>query len=128
MKTLLIANRGEIACRIMQTAREQGLKTIAVYSDVDVNALHVARADEAVCIGGKLASESYLNIDSIIDAALKTSADAIHPGYGFLSENPDFVEACEAHNITFVGPSSTSMRAMGRKDWRIKLLRLVTRF
>jgi len=122
MKTLLIANRGEIACRIMQTAREQGLKTIAVYSDVDVNALHVARADEAVCIGGKLASESYLNIDSIIDAALKTSADAIHPGYGFLSENPDFVEACEAHNITFVGPSSTSMRAMGRKDAAKRLM------
>ncbi len=116
MRSLLVANRGEIACRVMRSAKQQGIKTIAVYSTADEHAQHVLQADTAVCIGPALASESYLSIDALIDAALRTGADAIHPGYGFLSENPEFVEACVANNIQFVGPSAAAMRAMGLKD------------
>lgn len=113
---LLIANRGEIACRVMKTARKMGIRTVAVYSDADEHALHVASADEAVHIGPAAAADSYLKGDVIIAAALATGAQAIHPGYGFLSENPDFVEAVEAAGLIFVGPSASSIRAMGLKD------------
>ncbi|MEO0864974.1 MAG: biotin carboxylase N-terminal domain-containing protein, partial [Pseudomonadota bacterium] len=116
MKKLLIANRGEIAARVIATARKRGLRTVAVYSDPDARALHVGMADEAVRIGPAQASESYLNIDAILSAAERTGADAIHPGYGFLSENPDFVDACDAAGLTFVGPPAPAIRAMGLKD------------
>lgn len=113
---LLIANRGEIACRVIETARKMGIRTVAVYSDADEHALHVASADEAVHIGPAAAAESYLKGDVIIAAALATGALAIHPGYGFLSENPDFVDAVEAAGLIFVGPSASAIRAMGLKD------------
>ncbi|MGI9351232.1 MAG: acetyl/propionyl/methylcrotonyl-CoA carboxylase subunit alpha [Rhizobiaceae bacterium] len=119
---LLIANRGEIACRIMRTAREMGIKTVAVYSDADASAQHRILADEAVHIGSAPAVESYLQGEKIIHAALDTGADAIHPGYGFLSENPGFVEAVENAGITFVGPSADAIRAMGLKDAAKKLM------
>ncbi|MEM9599849.1 MAG: acetyl/propionyl/methylcrotonyl-CoA carboxylase subunit alpha [Pseudomonadota bacterium] len=113
---ILIANRGEIACRVIRTAREMGIATVAVYSDADRDALHVRQADEAVHIGPAPAAESYLLIDRIIDAATETGANAIHPGYGFLSENPAFVRACEQAGIIFIGPSAEAMEAMGLKD------------
>lgn len=113
---LLIANRGEIACRVMRTAKRLGIRTVAVYSDADVGALHVALADEAIRIGPSPALESYLSIERIIAAARSVGADAIHPGYGFLSENADFAEAVEAARMTFVGPSAQAIRAMGLKD------------
>jgi 3-methylcrotonyl-CoA carboxylase alpha subunit len=113
---LLIANRGEIACRVMRTARRLGIHTVAVYSDADVGALHVRLADEAVRIGAAPALESYLSVERILAAARAVGADAIHPGYGFLSENADFAEAVEAAGITFVGPSARAIRAMGLKD------------
>lgn len=116
IKTLLIANRGEIAVRVMRTAREMGIRTIAVYSDADAHALHVREADEAVHIGPSPAKESYLVIDKIIAAAKATGADAIHPGYGFLSENVAFAEACEKAGIIFVGPPGSAIKAMGLKD------------
>jgi 3-methylcrotonyl-CoA carboxylase alpha subunit len=116
LKSVLIANRGEIACRVIRTARRMGLRTIAVYSDADADALHVAQADEAVRIGGPLARESYLKIDAIIEAAKKTGAQAIHPGYGFLSENAAFAEACAEAKIVFVGPPPSAIRAMGGKS------------
>ena len=119
---ILIANRGEIACRVMKTARKMGIATVAVYSDADRKALHVRMADEAVHIGPSPAIESYLVIEKIIDAAKETGADAIHPGYGFLSENPDFVRACEKAKITFIGPKAESMEAMGLKDAAKKLM------
>ena len=114
--TLLIANRGEIACRIARTARAMGLRTVAVHSDADRDAAHVAACDVAVRIGGDAPGESYLRGDRIIEAALATGAGAIHPGYGFLSENPGFVEAVEAAGLVFVGPSAQAIRAMGLKD------------
>ena len=113
---ILIANRGEIACRIIRTARAMGVRTVAVYSDADAQALHVAQADEAVRIGPAPVSDSYLRGDLIIQAALDTGAQAIHPGYGFLSENPDFVEQVVAAGLTFIGPSADAIRAMGLKD------------
>ncbi len=122
LKKLLIANRGEIACRVIRTAKAMGIETVAVYSDADKNALHVRSADEAVHIGGSQVSESYLVADRIIKAALDTGADAIHPGYGFLSENPEFVEAVENAGLTFVGPSANAIRAMGLKDAAKKLM------
>jgi 3-methylcrotonyl-CoA carboxylase alpha subunit len=121
IKTLLIANRGEIACRIMRTAQRMGIRCVAVYSEADSEALHVRMADEAVLIGPAPAAESYLRADKIIAAAIRTGADAIHPGYGFLSENAAFAEACAASEIIFVGPSAASIRAMGLKD-RAKVL------
>ncbi len=114
--SLLIANRGEIAIRIMRTAKRLGIHTIAVYSDADAHAAHVAEAHEAVRVGPAPARESYLNIDSIIAAAKATRAEAIHPGYGFLSENAEFAEACGAAGIVFVGPPPSAIRAMGLKD------------
>ncbi len=116
IRTLLIANRGEIACRIMRTARRLGLRTVAVYSDADAGAQHVAQADEAHRIGPAPARDSYLKIDAILDAARGSGADAIHPGYGFLSENADFAEACATAGIVFVGPPASAIRAMGSKS------------
>jgi len=116
LKTLLIANRGEIACRVIRTARHMGLKTVAVYSDADAAALHVALADAAVRIGPPAPRESYLDIDAILGAAKASGADAIHPGYGFLSENADFADACARAGIVFVGPPAEAIRAMGLKD------------
>ncbi len=113
---ILIANRGEIACRIMDTAARLGVATVAVYSDADAHALHVKRADEAVHIGTSAVTESYLVGERIISAAKKTGAQAIHPGYGFLSENPDFVDAVEAAGLIFIGPTASAIRAMGLKD------------
>ena len=113
---ILIANRGEIACRVIRSAQEMGIATVAVYSDADAAAMHVALADEAVHIGGPAPAESYLRGDRIIAAAQASGAQAIHPGYGFLSENPDFVEAVEAAGLTFIGPSARAIRAMGLKD------------
>jgi 3-methylcrotonyl-CoA carboxylase alpha subunit len=116
-RSLLIANRGEIACRIMRTAKYgMGLRTIAVYSDADAEALHVKHADIAVRIGPAPARESYLNIERILFAARETGAEAIHPGYGFLSENADFAEACAAAGLIFVGPPPAAIRAMGSKS------------
>lgn len=113
---ILIANRGEIACRVIETARKMGIKTVAVYSDADRKARHVRMADDAVYIGGAAASESYLKADVILQAAKDTGAKAIHPGYGFLSENTDFAKACEKAGIKFIGPSAQSIDAMGLKD------------
>ncbi len=115
-KKILIANRGEIACRVMTTARRLGIKTVAVYSDADAGMRHVEMADEAVRIGPPAAAESYLLGAKIIEVAKRTEAEAIHPGYGFLSENPDFVEAVEAAGLVFVGPPASAIRAMGLKD------------
>lgn len=114
--TILIANRGEIACRVIETAQAMGVRCVAVYSDVDASAKHVAMADVAVHIGGNAPADSYLRGEVIIQAALDTGAQAIHPGYGFLSENPDFVDAVEAAGLTFIGPSADAIRAMGLKD------------
>ncbi|MGQ9897593.1 MAG: acetyl-CoA carboxylase biotin carboxylase subunit [Acidobacteriota bacterium] len=115
LKKVLIANRGEIACRVIWACKELGLKTVAVYSQADADSMHVRFADESVCIGPPPAKQSYLNIPALISAAEVTDADAIHPGYGFLSENAHFAEVCEACNITFIGPSPTTIRAMGDK-------------
>ena len=105
---ILIANRGEIACRIVRTARQLGIRTVAVYSAADAQALHVAMADEAHLIGAGPARESYLSIARIVDAARASGAEAIHPGYGFLSENADFADACTAAGIVFIGPSAAA--------------------
>ncbi|MGA8053229.1 MAG: acetyl/propionyl/methylcrotonyl-CoA carboxylase subunit alpha [Burkholderiales bacterium] len=113
---ILIANRGEIACRVASTARRLGVSTVAVYSDADANAKHVAACDEAVHIGAPPPRESYLKIDAIMEAARRTGAQAIHPGYGFLSENEDFAEACEGAGIVFIGPPPEAIRAMGSKS------------
>ena len=114
-KKILIANRGEIACRIIKSAQRMGLKTVAVYSDADADALHVQMAGESVNIGPPAAADSYLNIGAIIKAAITTKADAIHPGYGFLAENADFVRAVEKAGITFIGPSAQAIASMGDK-------------
>ncbi|MFH1028667.1 MAG: acetyl-CoA carboxylase biotin carboxylase subunit [Pseudomonadota bacterium] len=112
---VLIANRGEIAVRVIRACKELGIKTVAVYSQPDVNSLHVKLADESVCIGPAPSAKSYLNINAIISAAELTDAEAIHPGYGFLSENANFAEVCEKCGITFIGPTAESMRIMGDK-------------
>jgi 3-methylcrotonyl-CoA carboxylase alpha subunit len=122
LKSLLIANRGEIACRVIRTARRLGIRTVAVYSDADKNALHVRMADEAVHIGPSPARESYLVGDKIIEAAKATKAEAIHPGYGFLSENADFAQAVIDAGLIWVGPKPHSIRAMGLKDAAKKLM------
>ncbi|MDK3072371.1 acetyl/propionyl/methylcrotonyl-CoA carboxylase subunit alpha [Sedimentitalea sp. JM2-8] len=114
--TILIANRGEIACRVMETAQKMGVRCVAVYSDADAGAKHVQMADEAVRIGGPAPADSYLRQDAIIEAARKTGAQAVHPGYGFLSENPDFVDLLQASGLTFIGPTADAIRAMGLKD------------
>ncbi|HEX5773249.1 MAG TPA: biotin carboxylase N-terminal domain-containing protein, partial [Geomobilimonas sp.] len=112
---VLIANRGEIALRIIRACKELGIKTVAVYSTADSESLHVKLADESVCIGPAPSLQSYLNINAIISAAEITDAEAIHPGYGFLSENAAFAEICENCGIVFIGPSAESMRIMGDK-------------
>ena len=113
---ILIANRGEIAVRIIRACREMGIKTVAVYSEADRDALHAQLADEAVCIGPAAASESYLNMERILSATIATKAEAIHPGFGFLSENSKFVEMCEKCNVTFIGPSAAVINKMGNKS------------
>ncbi|KAB7613844.1 acetyl/propionyl/methylcrotonyl-CoA carboxylase subunit alpha [Amylibacter sp. SFDW26] len=119
---ILIANRGEIACRIIKTAQKMGVKTVAVYSEADVNSMHSLNADEAVLIGPAPSEKSYLKGERIIQVALDTGAQAIHPGYGFLSENPDFVEQVEAAGLVFIGPSASSIRKMGLKDQAKRLM------
>jgi acetyl-CoA carboxylase biotin carboxylase subunit len=114
-KKILVANRGEIAVRIIRTCQELNIKTVAVYSEADRDALHVRMADEAVCIGAPQPSRSYLNIPNIISAAITRGAEAIHPGYGFLSENPYFAEICETSGIKFIGPPASAIEAMGAK-------------
>jgi acetyl-CoA carboxylase biotin carboxylase subunit len=115
-RKILIANRGEIALRVLSACKELGIRTVAVYSEADRHALHVRFADEAICIGPPRSSESYLNIPQVISAAEIANVDAIHPGYGFLSENANFAEVCEASHIAFIGPSPTVIRMMGEKD------------
>ena len=114
-KKILIANRGEIACRVIKTAKRMGIKTVAVYSDADRDAMHVAMADEAINIGPPAAAESYLVIEKIIDACKKTGAEAVHPGYGFLSEREAFAHALKAAGIIFIGPNAHAIAAMGDK-------------
>ena len=114
-KKILIANRGEIALRIQRACRELGIATVAVHSTADTDAMHVRLADESVCIGPPLARDSYLNMPAILSAALITGAEAIHPGYGFLSENAAFAEMVEAHNLVFIGPTAAHIRMMGDK-------------
>ena len=121
-RSLLIANRGEIACRVMRTARRLGLRTIAVYSEADRTAQHVRMADEAHLIGPAPARDSYLNIAAILEAARKSGAAAIHPGYGFLSENAAFADACARAGLIFVGPPADAIRAMGDKIAAKKLM------
>ncbi|MEP3278428.1 MAG: acetyl/propionyl/methylcrotonyl-CoA carboxylase subunit alpha [Stappiaceae bacterium] len=122
IKKLLVANRGEIACRIIRTARSLGIKTVAIYSDADQTALHVSMADEAYRVGSPPVSESYLMADRIVEIGVLSKADAIHPGYGFLSENPEFVEKVEAAGLIFVGPPAEAIRSMGLKDAAKKLM------
>jgi propionyl-CoA carboxylase alpha chain len=112
---ILIANRGEIACRVIKTARKMGIKTVAIYSDADRNALHVEMADEAVHIGPPPANQSYIVIDKVMEAIKATGAQAVHPGYGFLSENPKFAEALAAANVAFIGPPVGAIESMGDK-------------
>ncbi len=114
-KKVLVANRGEIAVRVTRTLHEMGIRSVAIYSDVDRAALHVRAADEAYPVGPAPAAESYLRIDKVIDVAKRSGCDAIHPGYGFLSENPAFADACEQAKITFIGPPASAMRSMGSK-------------
>src|SRR6202522_795776 len=115
-RKVLIANRGEIALRVISACKEMGIRTVAVYSEADRNSLHVRFADEAICIGPPRSSDSYLNIPQVISAAEIADVDAIHPGYGFLSENANFAEVCEASHITFIGPTPDAIRLMGEKD------------
>ena len=119
---ILIANRGEIACRVMTTARRMGIRTVAVYSDADANSRHVAMADEAVRIGPAPASESYLRSDRIVAAVDATGADAVHPGYGFLSENEAFAQTLSDAKVTFIGPPPSAIHAMGSKSEAKKLM------
>ena len=112
---ILVANRGEIAIRVMKTAKKLGIKTVAVFSTADRNALHVKFADEAVCIGEAPSNQSYLRGDKIIEVCKELGVDAVHPGYGFLSENSQFAEECEKNNIIFIGPKSKAIEMMGNK-------------
>src|SRR5712691_7718114 len=113
---VLIANRGEIALRVIRACKELGIRTLAVYSEADVDSLHVQLADESICIGAAPSLESYLKIDRIMSAAEIGDVDAIHPGYGFLAENPHFAEVCESCNIKFIGPPASAMHLMGDKN------------
>src|SRR6478752_7060169 len=122
-KKILIANRGEIACRVIKTAKKMGIATVAVYSEADRDALHVELADESVCIGPPASRESYLVMDKIIEACKATGAQAVHPGYGFLSENEEFARKVEEQGIVFIGPKHASIAAMGDKIASKKLAR-----
>src|SRR5262245_61234570 len=115
LKKVLIANRGEIAVRIARTLREMNIGSVAVYSDADREALHVRVADEAYAIGPAAAAESYLRVDKLMDVARRAGCDGLHPGYGFLAENPALPEACEKAHVTFIGPAASAMRTMGLK-------------
>src|SRR5512137_376304 len=112
---ILVANRGEIAVRIIRACKELNIRTVAIYSEADANSMHVQLADEAICIGKAPAAESYLRIDRIVSAAEIADVDALHPGYGFLAENPHFADVCESCNIRFIGPSSRAMNALEDK-------------
>jgi geranyl-CoA carboxylase alpha subunit len=120
---ILIANRGEIALRVIRSARALGYQTVAIYSGADIDARHVGEADQAVCVGGSLPAESYLRIDAIVDAARRTGADAVHPGYGFLAENADFAQACRDAGLVFIGPPPEAIRVMGDKAGVKRLMR-----
>src|SRR3954462_10508426 len=115
MKKILIANRGEIALRVMRTCKQMGIATVAIYSEADRNSPHVRFADEAVCVGPPPSRDSYLKIDTIIDVCKKLHVDGVHPGYGFLSENAAFAKACEENKIIFIGPSVHAIEIMGSK-------------
>ena len=115
-RKILVANRGEIACRVIRSARRMGIATVAVYSDADRDALHVAMADEAVHIGAAPPRESYLRADRIIEACRRSGAEAVHPGYGFLSENAEFSKTCKESDIVFIGPPAGAIEAMGSKS------------
>ena len=121
-KKILIANRGEIALRILRACRELGIKTVAIHSDADEAAMHVRMSDESICVGPASAQSSYLNIPAIITSATMSNVDAIHPGYGFLSENKRFAEIIEEHNIKFIGPSSEHIGMMGNKILAKKIM------
>ena len=125
---ILIANRGEVALRIIRACKELGIRTVAVYSQPDINSLHVKFADEAICIGSAASANSYLNIPSIISAAEITDVEAIHPGYGFLSENADFSAACEKAGIIFIGPPPQVIRDMGNKVVARKIMEKAKRY
>ncbi|MDA1182372.1 MAG: biotin carboxylase, partial [Bacteroidetes bacterium] len=114
-KKILVANRGEIAIRVMRTCREMGISTVAIFSEADSKALHIRHADEAYCIGTALSADSYLRMDRILDLCKKTGAEAVHPGYGFLSENPKFARMLKENGIVLIGPSAESMEVMGSK-------------
>ena len=120
---ILVANRGEIAVRIIRACKELNIRSVAVYSEADANSMHAQMADEAICIGGAASSDSYLRIDRIIGAAEITDVDAIHPGYGFLSENAHFADVCESCNIRFIGPKSAAMNALEDKALSRELAR-----
>lgn len=115
MKKILVANRGEIALRVMKTIKKMGIKTVAIYSTVDRQSPHVTFADEAICVGEAPSNQSYLLGDKIVNIAKELEVDAIHPGYGFLSENADFAELCETNDIVFIGPKSKAIKVMGSK-------------
>ena len=112
---VLVANRGEIAVRVIRTCREMGIRTVAIYSTMDRDAMHVKAADQSICVGPPPSAESYLNVPSILSAIEITDSDSVHPGYGFLAENPAFAEICENYGVKFIGPSSESIRLMGNK-------------
>ena len=123
-KKVLIANRGAIACRVIRTLKNLGIQSVAVYSEADRDSLHVTLADEAVFIGDSPASQSYLNIEKILQVAKEAGAEAIHPGYGFLSENAEFCDLCESQGIVFLGPNSAQMRSFGLKHTAVSYTHL----